>query len=131
MKDRIERIIQACLLLVGLIHLVPLIGVVGNAHLSRLYGIPIDGPELSILMRHRAVLFGVLGVLMVAGAVRPSLRKTALLAGSASVASFLVLAWLTGGYNREVGGVVAADAVAMALLVVACILQASRHAEAK
>lgn len=125
--SRAEQAIRACLILVGVIHIAPLIGVLGDAYLSRLYGIPIASPDLSILMRHRAVLFGIIGILMFAGTVRPALRTAALLAGLSSVVSFLALAASTGGYNRAVGGVVAVDAVALAALLVASFLQLSRR----
>lgn len=118
-----QRLIQACLILTGAIHLAPLIGALGSDRLSALYGIPIEGPDLAILMRHRAVLLGILGALLIAGAFRASLRNIALLAGLTSVASFLVLAVTTGRYNARLGGVVAADAVALVLLLVAAVLQ--------
>ena len=54
MKAAAERAVQACLVLVGIVHLVPLTGVVGSARLHTLYGVTLDGPDLAILMRHRA-----------------------------------------------------------------------------
>jgi len=126
LKAAAERSIQACLILVGVIHLVPFTGVVGSARLSTLYGVTLDGPDLAILMRHRAVLFGILGILLVAGAVRASLRNTALVVGLASVASFLLLALSTGRYNAQLGKVVAVDVAALVALLGAAILQMSR-----
>ncbi len=122
-KPGVERSIQGCLILAGVIHLPPLIGVLGSDRLRALYGIPIEGPDLTILMRHRAVLFGILGALLIASAFRAGLRSTALLAGLTSVASFLVLAVTTGGYNARLGGVVLADVVALVLLLIAATLQ--------
>ena len=46
------------------------------------FGIALDEPNLQILMRHRAVLFGLLGALLVAAAFIPALRnRSTLLAG--------------------------------------------------
>jgi hypothetical protein len=42
-------------------------------------------------MRHRAVLFGLLGAFLIAAAFLPSLQLAALVAGFASVVSFLYL----------------------------------------
>jgi hypothetical protein len=65
------------------------------------------------------VLFGLLGVLLIAAAFRPDLRAVALIAGIVSAVSFLVIAWGIGGYNAQVARVVVADLLAVTLLVVA------------
>ena len=51
-------LVSAMLVIVGIIHLLPLSGVLSESRLTVLYGIPFDEPNLEILMRHRAVLFG-------------------------------------------------------------------------
>ncbi len=111
-------IVSAALLVVGIIHLLPLSGVLGGARLAALYGLPFDDPNLVILMRHRAVLFGLLGLFLVLAAFRPALQPLAFVAGFASVLSFLYLAWSVGGYNAQVGRVFAADVVALVCLVI-------------
>jgi heme A synthase len=78
-------------------------------------------PNLEILMRHRAVLFGLLGGFMVLAAFRPAFQAVALVAGLASVLSFVWLAWLVGGYNALVGRVFVADLIALACLLIALI----------
>lgn len=114
-----NRITVACLTLAGIIHLLPLPGVLGAGRLTRLYGVAADDPNLGILLQHRAVLFGLLGALLVAAAFRPELRVIALIAGLLSTVSFLVIAWGVGGYNAQIARVVAADIVAVVLLLVA------------
>jgi hypothetical protein len=111
-------LVTAMLAIVAIIHLLPLSGVLGSARLSALYGISFDEPNLAILMRHRAVLFGLLGAFILYAAFRPGYQLAALVAGFVSVLSFLYLAWSTGGYNAQVGRVFAADIVALACLVV-------------
>lgn len=109
-----HRVSQIMLIVAGIIHLLPLAGVMGPAHLARLYGVVLSDPDLIILMRHRAVLL--------AGAWRTELRPAAYGAGLVSVLSFLALAWSAGGYNPLIARVVAADVVAAVclLLAVAC-----------
>jgi hypothetical protein len=109
-----EWVLRVLLVVPGVIHLLPLSGVMGAEALTRLYGLDFSAPDLEILMRHRAVLFGLLGVLLCAAAFKPALRKLALLAGLASVVSFLVLAFSVGGYGKGVARIVTADWVALA-----------------
>jgi hypothetical protein len=112
-----EWALRVLLVVPGVIHLLPLSGVMGAAALTRLYGLDFSAPDLEILMRHRAVLFGMLGVLLCTAAFKPALRKIALLAGLASVVSFLVLAFSVGGYGDGVARIVTADWVALVCLV--------------
>ena len=113
----LKHSIAASLLLAGIIHLLPLAGVLGAERLSALYGLDFSDPNLSILMRHRAVMFGLLGAMLVAAAFKPAWQPPAFAAGLVSAASFLALAWSTGGYNGLIGRVVTADIVAVVALL--------------
>lgn len=118
-------LVCAMLIVVAVIHLLPLSGVLGPARLAALYGIAFDEPNLQILMRHRAVLFGLLGAFLLLAAFQPSLQLIALVAGFVSVVSFLWLAWSVGGYNAQVGRVFIADIVALVCLVVGAVAYAA------
>jgi hypothetical protein len=72
-------------------------------------------------MRHRAVLFGLLGAFLMFAVWQPAFQTIAFIAGLVSVVSFLLLAWLGGGYNTEVGRVVIADIVALVCLVIGIV----------
>ena len=111
-------ILSAMLTVVGIIHLLPLTGVLSVSRLQALYGVTITDPNLEILMRHRAVLFGMLGAFIIYAAFRPGLHLAALIAGAVSVISFLVIAVLVGGYNTGIVRVVIADIVAVVCLLV-------------
>jgi hypothetical protein len=50
-----ERGIQAALIVAGLIHFLPVAGVIGADQLTSMYALPFDERNLVILMRHRAV----------------------------------------------------------------------------
>ncbi len=103
---------------VGAIHLVPVAGVLGGEKLITLYGLPAGDANLMILMRHRAVLFGLLGALLLYSAFRPAYQALAILAGFVSVAAFLWIAFQAGSYNAAIARIVRADLLALALLVV-------------
>ena len=112
-------LISAMLIVVGIIHLLPLAGVLGSEKLSALYGLSINDPNLVILMRHRAVLFGLLGAFFVFAAFRPAFQPLAFIAGFISVVSFLWLAWSTGNYNAQIARVFTADIIALICLIIA------------
>lgn len=114
-------ILPIMLLVVGIIHILPLSGVLSAARLFELYGMTFDDPNLEILMRHRAVLFGLLGIFLICSAFMPSLQLPALIAGFLSVVSFLYLSYTVGGYNEQVNRIVIADKIALVCLVVALI----------
>lgn len=111
-------LISAMLVVVAVIHLLPLSGVLGTERLAVLYGLAINDPNLAILMRHRAVLFGLLGLFFLFAAFSPAFQTVAFIAGFVSVVSFLWLAWSVGGYNAQVARVFMADIVALVCLIV-------------
>jgi hypothetical protein len=119
-----KYIVSTMLVIVGIIHLLPLAGVLGSERLAALYGLSFEEPNLAILMRHRAVLFGLLGAFLLLAAFQPSYWAAAIVAGLVSVGSFLWIAHSTGGYNAQVGRVFAADVVALACLVIAAVAYA-------
>lgn len=116
-----NRLAGAALLVAALIHLLPAAGILGAERLQALYGVALDDPNLVLLMRHRALLFALLGLFLAAAAFRPRWRGVALGAGYASVLGFLALALATAGLNAALQRVVLADWVALAALVVSSV----------
>ena len=125
-----ERLITALMLVIAVIHLLPLSGVAGVERLAALYGIEIEDPNLEILMRHRAVLFGILGLMFGYAAFAPNLQPLAFLVATASVVSFFYLAFAVGGYNGALRTIVIADAVASVALIAAIVLYVIKPAPA-
>lgn len=115
----IENLITALMLIVAGIHLLPVSGFVGARQLERLYDIPIGNPDLQIMMRHRAVLFGILGIFLGYSAFVPALQPLGFAAAAISVGSFLYLALAVGGYGRAIRKVVFVDAIAACCLAAA------------
>lgn len=118
-------VVPAMLFIAGVVHLLPLSGVLGSEQLASLYGVAVDEPNLAILMRHRAVLFGLIGGFMMWSVVKPPLRSAAILGGFVSVASFLYLATATGSHNAQIGRVFVVDIALLICLVVAAIAHVS------
>lgn len=128
-----RRLGTGLLAVAGVIHLLPVYGVLGAAQLTQLYGITFDDPSLEVMMRHRAVLFGIVGGLLLAAAVRPALRPVAIVVGLVSAVSFVAITGLVaagGGAVGDLSTVVALDLVAIVALVGAAVLARTAHAGA-
>ncbi|MBH1970424.1 phosphopantetheine adenylyltransferase [Moraxellaceae bacterium AER2_44_116] len=115
-----QYLVSVSLFVVGLIHLLPAYGVLGSNQLSKLYDVNVDDPNLQILMRHRAVLFGLLGCFLIGAAFIPSLQGLAFGSAFVSVISYLYLVWSVDGYNQKLKKVFYIDVVALGMLVVGC-----------
>ena len=113
-------IAPVALFVAGLIHLLPVPGVLGPAWLQRLYLVDVShSADLQVLLQHRALLFGVLGLFMWSAIHWPSWRVAACLVGLASAGSFIIVAWVVGGYNQALHRVVVADVLVCVLLAAA------------
>ncbi|MBS0427024.1 MAG: phosphopantetheine adenylyltransferase [Proteobacteria bacterium] len=123
-------LVPVVLLLVAMIHALPVVGVLGATKLTQMYGFRIEGASLEVLMRHRAVLFGLLAAFLAHSAFRPSLHGTALAAGLVSVVSFLALAHLSSSLTPEVSTVIRVDWLALALLVGGVVAHLFRPSDA-
>ena len=118
-----EKAVTGLLVLAGIIHLLPVSGGLGVERLAVLYDVSLRDPNIAILMRHRAVLFGLLGLFLMYAAFQPSLQTLAIIAGLVSVVSFIAIAWSVGGYNESVRKVVIADITAIVALIGAGIIR--------
>jgi len=114
-----RHFITLALLLISLIHALPLLGVLGAARLSTLYGIAVTEPNLEILLRHRAVLFGMLAVFLAYAAFKPELHTLALTGGLLSVLGFMALTMMVGNPNAALQTVFKVDVAALGLLLAA------------
>ena len=57
-------VISSILFILAVIHLLPVAGVLGSDSLTRLYGISVSDSNTEILLRHRAVLFAIIGLFL-------------------------------------------------------------------
>ena len=124
----IERMITGLMLVVAVIHLLPIGGFFGADRLASLYGIEITDPSLEILMRHRAVLFGILGAFFAYAAFAPALQPIAFAAALASLGSFLFLTFSVADRSPAIRKIVIADVVASICLLLAIGLYVLRRA---
>lgn len=119
-----EAMVSLALVAAGLIHLPPLAGLLSAARLEALYGIPVREPALELLLRHRALLFGLLAALLFVGAFRRELQIPAIVAALASMGGFLLLAAQSPELAAPLRRVAIADLAATLLLLAALALRA-------
>lgn len=117
-----HRIVAVILVAVGLLHLYPAVGVFGPGRLQALYDIGSQDADTLLLLRHRAVLFALLGIALISGGVHAPWRWPALIAGLVSTLSFVVLAFPLSDNSAAVTRVFWSDVVASAALIFAAIL---------
>jgi hypothetical protein len=110
----------------GLIHLLPLAGLLGRSVLERAYGVHLgEGHDLLILMQHRALLFGLLAAACLVAVGMPSWRLPAGAAALISMLGFvLIAAWQPHG--AAIAKVMWIDIGASALLAIGLLLFSRR-----
>lgn len=121
-----ERIIVAGLLVAGVINALPALGMISGERLQALYGVSLTDHSLVVLMRHRALLFGLLGVAVLASIFLPDWRLPAMAAALISMMAYLLLALPLDSVNAALRRIFWIDAAAILALVPALVLQWQR-----
>ena len=117
-----ETVFRISLFIAGVINMLPSILVFLPEKLSKSYGIEIPNTDFELLLRHRAVLFGIVGGLMIYSSISKNYYSISLISGLISMVSFILLYFLIGGINEELGKVMKIDLVAITILLVGFLL---------
>jgi len=117
-----SHMISILIFLAGVINAAPIIGVLSRKKLEKAYGIVIQLSEIEILLRHRAILFGIIGGFMMLSAFYKPLQTSAIIMGFISMVSFIILAMSIGGFNRDIKSVIAFDIIGIGFLAIATAL---------
>lgn len=122
----IERLLTALLIIVGAVNLLPGFVALAPSQITTAYGVTIgDGAgsaDLTVLLRHRAVLLAIVGIGLLCAAFIPSLRVPAMAAGGISMGTFLFFAYATPALNSATMRVARIDIAAIVLLAAAAAL---------
>lgn len=117
-----EAAIRLALVGAALIHLLPVPGVLGSEWLAKLYAIPVPDPASEFLLRHRAIVFGLMGLALLAAlAIRPW-RLPFVLFVLASDLAFLLIAAVDWPESTALTRVIAFDGLSVALLILVLIV---------
>jgi len=114
----VNWLVSAMLVAVALIHLLPVLGLLGAAQMERAYGVSLPGADLAVLMRHRALMFGLLGGFMLVAVFVPALRVCALVIALLSAGGFVLLAFATPGRNAAITRIAWVDVAAVVCALV-------------
>ena len=112
-----EKIASIILFIVGIINIFPIIVFFDSAKTVKLYGIPIGGESLIILMRHRAVLLSLIGSALIFAAFKSEFRMFAIVVALVSKLAFIFLTFTASNYTAEVRQVALIDVGAIVLLL--------------
>lgn len=111
-----EWFVRVVFALVGLVHLLPATGVLGRRVLEKAYGVALPTADLLVLMQHRALMFGLLGLACGLAAWQPSWRLPVGVAALVSMVGFVLLAY-SQPHGTAIARVVWADLALVPLLV--------------
>jgi hypothetical protein len=76
----------------GLIHLLPLAGLLGKSTLEKAYGVRLESGDLVILMQHRALLFGLIAAACLIAVWQSAWRWPAGVMALVSILGFVLIA---------------------------------------
>lgn len=112
-----EWVIRLSFGVAGVIHVLPLAGLLGRHTLERAYGVTLgEGQDLTILMQHRALLFGLLAAGCFAAIFVSTWRWPVGIAALTSMVGFVLIAAFQAR-GPAISNVMWVDAVAAVLLV--------------
>lgn len=117
-------IIAILFCLLAAIHLLPAVAALSPNQLSALYGVSPEDTVLRTLLQHRAVLLGLVGAAFTAAAFVPNLRWAALIGGSVSMVSFLIIAAINGELTGPLQKITIVDAAGLPVAAILFFLLA-------
>lgn len=117
-----EIVFRITLLISGAINIFPSALVFLPERISDSYGIKLQNPDFELLLRHRAVLFGIIGGLMIYSALTKKYYSISVIVGLISMLSFVILYFSLNGINDELTKVMKFDIAAIVILIIGLLL---------
>jgi len=114
-----ELIFRICLFIAGIINIIPSILAFLPNKITKSYGIAIPNANYELLLRHRAILFGIVGGIMIYAAITKTHYTLAVCIGFISMVSYLLLIQLVNGpINQELTKVGNIDIIGILILLI-------------
>ena len=118
-----NKIYLALLFLVGVINFLPVIGVLSLDKINQAYGLSVNDNNLAILLRHRALLFGLIGGFIIYSVFNPQYQIAAIVLAAISMLGYLVFYWSVGESNSALHKVAQIDIIGVVLLFAALFVK--------
>lgn len=115
----IDKIVSVILVIVGIINFFPVIVFFDSSKTLKLYGLPIEGENLTILMRHRGVLLAIIGIALITAALKSEYIILAISLALISKFAFIFLMFTATNVSPEIRQVGSIDIGAIILLLAA------------
>ena len=113
-----ELFFRICLFIVGLINFTPSLLVFFPHKIASSYGIDIPNSNHELLLRHRAVLFGIIGGIMLFSAITKKYYDLSFVIGLVSMLSFIILFLLVNNINPSLTKVMKIDIIGLVFLLI-------------
>ncbi len=115
-----ELALRIALFLTSIVNILPALGAFLPSKMKNAYGIDVPDANFELPLRHRAVLFGIVGGFMLYAAITQNYLPLASIIGLISMISFLILYFtISGQINEALTKVMKIDAVATVILLIA------------
>lgn len=118
-----QTVVSLLLLIVGVINILPLIGVFSSKKLSSAYDVKLENTNLVILLKHRALLFGLIGGFVFYSVFKPAYQIEAMIMAAISMGGFIIIAKNESDYSKSLSKIVVIDIIGIASLIAASIFK--------
>ena len=124
-----ELLLRIALFICGIINLLPVAIVFLPEKIASSYGVKILDNNMELLLRHRAVLFGVVSLVLIHATFTKSNYILATIIGLISMLSFVLLYYHIGEINKELKTVMVIDFISSLFLLVVFIIYRIWHSK--
>ena len=116
------RAAQVLLLIVGVVNLLPILPLLNPGMLDTMYQVAPTDPTSELLLRHRALVLGLVGVALLVSVLKDSWRAAAIVSAAVANGGYVLLAATGGEISAAATRVMVIDIAVLALLAIAAAL---------
>ena len=118
-----ESIFRVCLFVAGVINFIPSFLAFIPSKISSSYGVEVSTANYELLLRHRAVMLGIIGGFMIYAAISKKQYSDAIVLGMISMVSFVIFyVMMKGEINPQLTKVMKMDVLAIVVLLIGLVV---------